>query len=161
MPLNKIHKHARISWTLSRHLSLSSIAPGRSSRLHPVLAQSCFRSVLVCHPTLDHPCEVDHWSVYEFVFTSPAVYLIRLILMVFEMSGRWPYRCCFVGCCLWDLFNKARSILVQLPSSLFSIRLVSVHVVHPYSSIDTTAAWKNYVLFYRIGLTSIWSKGYQ
>ena len=25
---------------------------------------------------------------------------------------------------------------------LFSIRLVSVHVVHPYRSIDTTAAWK-------------------
>ena len=24
----------------------------------------------------------------------------------------------------------------------FSIRLVSVHVVHPYSIIDTTAAWK-------------------
>ena len=29
-----------------------------------------------------------------------------------------------------------------LPSSFFSSRLVSVHVVHPYSSIDTTAAWK-------------------
>ena len=27
-------------------------------------------------------------------------------------------------------------------SSFFSSRLVSVHVVHPYSSIDTTAAWK-------------------
>ena len=26
---------------------------------------------------------------------------------------------------------------------LFSIRLVSVHEVHPYSSIATTAAWKN------------------
>ena len=25
---------------------------------------------------------------------------------------------------------------------LFSICLVSIHVVHPYSSIDTTAAWK-------------------
>ena len=29
-----------------------------------------------------------------------------------------------------------------LPSSLFSICLVSVRVVHPYSSIDTTTAWK-------------------
>ena len=25
---------------------------------------------------------------------------------------------------------------------LFSIRLIRVHVVHPYSSIDMTAAWK-------------------
>ena len=43
---------------------------------------------------------------------------------------------------LWDLFNIARSILVQLLSSFFFISFVSVHVVHPYSSIDTTAAWK-------------------
>ena len=48
-----------------------------------------------------------------------------------------------------DMFNIAHSILVHLPSSFFSIRLVNIHVVHPYSSIDTTAAWKkNCVLFY-------------
>ena len=29
-----------------------------------------------------------------------------------------------------------------LAVKLFSIRLVSVHVVHPYCSIDTIAAWK-------------------
>ena len=71
----------------------------------------------------------------------------------FEMGGRWPYSYCFVGCCFQDLFNITRSIFV--PSSLFSIRLVTVQVVHPYSNMDTTAAWKNYVLFYRIGLTFI------
>ena len=27
-------------------------------------------------------------------------------------------------------------------SSFFSIRFVSIHVVHPYSSTDTTADWK-------------------
>ena len=32
---------ARISLTFSRHPSLSSIASGRSSRLHHALAQSC------------------------------------------------------------------------------------------------------------------------
>ena len=58
------------------------------------------------------------------------------------MGVRWPYSCYFVGCCLQDLFNIVRSILVSLPSSFFSIRLVSVPVVHPYSSIDTTTAWK-------------------
>ena len=35
-----------------------------------------------------------------------------------------------------------RSILVQLPSSFFSMHLVSFYVLHPYSSIDTTAAGK-------------------
>ena len=44
-------------------------------------------------------------------------------------GGKWPYSCCFVGCCLQDFFNIACSILVQLPSSFFSIHLV-VYVVH-------------------------------
>ena len=34
------------------------------------------------------------------------------------------------------------SILVELPSSFLSICVVSGHVVHPYSSIYMTAAWK-------------------
>ena len=38
--------------------------------------------------------------------------LVRLLWIVFVMSGRWPYNCCFVGFCLQDLFNIARSILV-------------------------------------------------
>ena len=58
------------------------------------------------------------------------------------MGGRWPYSWCLVGCCCQDLFHIARNILVELPSSFFSSRLVSVQVVHPYSSIDTTAAGK-------------------
>ena len=68
--------------------------------------------------------------------------LVRLILIVFVMGSKWPYSCCFMGCCLQDLFKIARSILVKLSWSFFSIRLVSVRVVHPYSSIDTIAAWK-------------------
>ena len=58
------------------------------------------------------------------------------------MGGKWPYSCCFVGCCLQDLFSIACSILVYLPSSFFSIRSDSVYVVHPYSAIDSTAALK-------------------
>ena len=68
--------------------------------------------------------------------------LIRLTWIVFVMGGRWPYSWCFVGCCRQDLFSIACSILVYLQSSLFSSRFVSVQVVHPYSRIDTTAAWK-------------------
>ena len=30
----------------------------------------------------------------------------------------------------------------NMPSTFFSIHLVSVHVMHPYSSIDTATAWK-------------------
>ena len=70
-----------------------------------------------------------------------AVFLC-LTWIVSVMGGRRPYSWCLVGCCRQDLFNIARNILVQLPSSFFSRRLVNVQVVHPYSSIDTTAAWK-------------------
>ena len=68
--------------------------------------------------------------------------LVRLIWIVLEMGGRWLYSWCFVRCCFQDVFNIARNILVQFPSSFFSIRLVSVHVVQPYSKIDLIAAWK-------------------
>ena len=41
---------ARISLTLSRHSSLSFIASGRSSRLHPVSSHSCCMYVRDCRP---------------------------------------------------------------------------------------------------------------
>ena len=69
-------------------------------------------------------------------------YLVCLTWIVFVMGSRWPYSWGLMGCCRQGLFNIARSILVQLPSSFFSSHLVSVQVVHPYGSIDTTAAWK-------------------
>ena len=52
---------------------------------------------------------------------------------------------------------------VVLPSSLFFIRLANVHVVHPCSSIDTTAAWKklHFFFFHRSGLTSVWPITYR
>ena len=98
------------------------------------------------------------YIAYEFVLTSPAVTRMSgsSKLDSFVMGGRWPYNCCFVGCCLQDLFHIARSILAFLPSSFFSIRLISVHVLHPYSSMDTNASWKKLHFIYRSGLTSIW-----
>ena len=62
--------------------------------------------------------------------------LVCLSWIVFVMGGRWPHSYCFVGFCLQDFFNIAHRILVFLPSSFFSVRLVSVRVVHPYSNID-------------------------
>ena len=58
------------------------------------------------------------------------------------MESRWPY-----GCCFKDLFNTARSILVQLPSSFFAVHYVSFNVVYPYSSMDMTAALKKKLRF--------------
>ena len=84
--------------------------------------------------------------------SSCLVYLTRI---VFVMGCRWPWSCFLFGFCLQDLFNTTGSILVQLLSSLYSILLDSVDMGHPYTCVDTTTAWKNCVLFYRSGLTSI------
>ena len=45
-------------------------------------------------------------------------------------------------CYFQDLFNIAHSILVQFLSCFFSMHLVNIHVVNPYSRIDTTTGWK-------------------
>ena len=139
--------------SLSRHSSLSSISSGRSSRLHPVSVPSFWRIVLVDRPTLARPCVGVHRRTSCMSCSS--------YLNVLEMGSRWPYNSCFVACCFQDLLIIARSILAQFLSCFFSIRSVSVHAVHPYSSIDTTAAWKKLRFFYRISLTSLWSITYR
>ena len=136
---------ARISLTLSRHFSLSFIASGRSSGLHPVSSHSCCMYFWAGRPTFAWPYAGVHrskslMSSFLLLRQCPAC-LFRLTCIVFVTRGSWPYSWCLVGCCCQDLFNIAGSILVWLPSSFFS-RSVSVQVVHPYSSIDTTAAWK-------------------
>ena len=56
----------------------------------------------------------QEYITYELLPTSPAVYRTSgsSILIVFVMGDEWPYRCCFVGCCLQDLFNISYSILL-------------------------------------------------
>ena len=82
-----------------------------------------------------------------FVFLKQfSACLVRLIWMLLEIGGEWPYSCCFLVCCFQDLFCTARSIFVQFLSSFFSICLVSIHVMHQYSRINPIAACKK--LFY-------------
>ena len=137
---------ARISLTLSSHFSLSFIASDRSSGLHPVSSQSCYMNDRAGRPAFARPYVGVHRSTFlmssSLLLQKCPACLFRLTWKVFVMGGRWPYSWCLVGCCHQDLFNIALNILVKLPSSFLSSRFVSVQVVHPYSSIDTTATWK-------------------
>ena len=120
--INKSHHNhyvmplALISLTLSRHFSLSFIASGRSSALHPLFSHSCYMYVLAGCPAFARPYVGIHRST-SLMSTSlllqqcPAC-LVRLIWIVFVMGGRWPYSWCFVDCCDQDLFNIAWNILV-------------------------------------------------
>ena len=75
--------------------------------------------------------------------------------MVLEMGGRWPYNCCFFGMLLpWLIqYGSWHSCAISV---FFSMCFVSVYLVYPNCSMDTTAAWKKIILFYRVGLTSLW-----
>ena len=96
---------------------------------------------------------------HEFVLASPAVSRMACLSywIVLEIGGKWPYNCCFVGCCFQDSFNIAHCILVQFLSRFSSINFASVHVVHPYSRINITAAWKKsrFILSYRSDFSMI------
>ena len=54
------------------------------------------------------------YITYELVPTSPAVSCMSgsSSFYSFRVDGRWPYSCCFVGCCFQDVFNIVRSIFV-------------------------------------------------
>ena len=107
---------ARISLTLSRYFSLSFIASGMSSGLHPVSSHSCWMYVRAGRPAFARP--------YVGVYTSTSLMssslllqqcpacMVRLTRIVFVIGGRWPYIWYLVGCCRQDLFKIARSILV-------------------------------------------------
>ena len=137
---------AQISLTLSRHFSLLCIASGRSSGLHLVYSHSCCMYVRAGRPDFARPYVGVHRSTSlmssSLLFQQCPACLVRITLIVFVMGGRWPYSWCLEGCCHQDLFKISRNILVWLPSSFFSSRFVSVQVVHPCNSIDTTVAWK-------------------
>ena len=86
---------ARISLTLSRHFSLSFIASGRSSGLHPVSSQSCCMYVQAGRPAFVRLYDGVHRrtsliSSSLLLQQCPAC-LFRLTLIVFVMGGRWQY----------------------------------------------------------------------
>ena len=99
-----IHHHhhvvppARISLTLSRHSSLSFIASGRSSGLHPVSSHSCCMYVRAGHPAFALPYVGVHRST-SLMSSSlllqqcPACWF-HLTWIVFVMGGWWPYIWC-------------------------------------------------------------------
>ena len=107
---------AWISLTLSCHSYLSSIASGRSSGYIPYRYRAVCMQVLAGRPAFARLCEVVHRSMSlmssSLLLQQCPACLVRLTWIVFVMGVRWPYSCCFVGCCLKDLFNIARSILV-------------------------------------------------
>ena len=105
---------ARISLTLSRHSSLSSIALGRSSGQQPVSSNSCWMYVRAVRPAFARPCVGIHKSTSlmssSLLLQQCPACLVRLTWIVFVIGGRWPYSWCLVGCCCQDLFRDCTQL---------------------------------------------------
>ena len=82
--------NSRTDWILHPWLGLQ----GRSSRLHPVSAQSCGMSVRAGRPAFPRPCEGVHRTTSltssSLLLQQCPACLVCLILIVFVMGGRWP-----------------------------------------------------------------------
>ena len=67
-------------------------------------------------PAFARPCEWFHWNTSlmssSLLLQLRPICFVCLIWIVFVLAGRWPCSYFFVGCCLQDVFNIARSILV-------------------------------------------------
>ena len=100
---------ARISLTLFRHFSLSFIASGRSSGLHPVSSHSCCMYVRAGRPAFAWPYAGVHrstslMSLFLLLQQCPAC-LATLTCIIFVMGSKWPYSWCLAGYCRQDLLQ--------------------------------------------------------
>ena len=97
---------ARISLTVSLHFSLSFIAFGRSSGLHPVSSYSCSMYVRAGRLAFAWPYVGVHRSTSlmssSLLLQQCPACLVCLTCIDFGMRGRWPYCWCLVGCCRQD-----------------------------------------------------------
>ena len=82
---------AQISLTLSLHVSLSFIASGRSSRLHPVSSHSCCMYVRAGRPAFDWPYAggPQEYITYDLVLASPAVSGMSGSFSLYSFRDRW------------------------------------------------------------------------
>ena len=100
---------ARISLTISPHFSLSFIASGRFSGLHPVSSHSFWMYVRAGRPAFARPYVGVHRSTSlmgsSLLLQQCPACLVRLTWIVFMMGGRLPYSWCLVKYCTLKLFQ--------------------------------------------------------
>ena len=93
-----------LSLSLSRYVSISSIAQGKSSRLHPVPLLSWYMQVLDGQPTMVSPWVRIHkrrlfMNLSLLLQQCPAIFF-RFTEIVWDMGGgNCLYACSFVWCC--------------------------------------------------------------
>ena len=162
---NHVVPLARISRTLSRHFSLSVIASGRSSGLHPVSSNSWCVYVRAGLPAYARPYVGVHRSTS---LMSSSLLLQQCPACLFRLT--WIVSCWEAGgrivVALWGVAARTCSMLLatflcnwSLTSSP-AVLLASKWCIHTAVSTRPQPG-RNCVSFYRSGLISIWSIAYR
>ena len=115
--VNHYHHHvpqARISLTLSRHFSLSFIASGKSSGLHPVSSHSCCMYFRAGRPAYVGVHRSTSLMSSSLLLQQCPACLVRLTWIVFVMGGWWPYSWCLVGSILYFRLNISDEVYWNL-----------------------------------------------
>ena len=75
-------------------------------------------------------------------FFSCIQHVLFVLLEWFLRWEMWPYCCCFLGVASEICLRRHIAFLYCSHLIFFSIRSVSIYIMHPYSSIDITTIWK-------------------
>ena len=109
---------APVPLTLSNQSSQEAIDLDKSSRSYLLSVPKWWVQVFAGRLTLVLIYVGAHWRT-AFMRSSFSSLQFRGCLgrsyRLFEMRSKWPYSCCFVGCCFQDLFKTARNVLVYYP----------------------------------------------
>ena len=136
--------------------SLLIIAPGNSCRRNLVCTDliKVLRGRLTTTLTLKKSSLESILVFFFFVFFLVFCWqyqagIVPLAWLINEIGGKWPCSCFFFFffffffvSCFQNSFSTARSNCVFFFFSFFSRHFVTVHMVHPFSSVDTARAQK-------------------
>ena len=134
---------ARISLTLSRHFSLSSIASGRSSGLQLASSHSYWMYVRAGRPAFAWPYVGVHRSTSPMSLSlllqqCPAC-LVSLTWIVFVIGGSWPYSWCLVGCCRQDLICSTFNYSIHYHFNPKGVVFLNLELLLSLNSRDVTS----------------------
>ena len=160
---------ARISLTLSRHFSLSFIASGRYSGLHPVSSHSCCMYVRAGRPTLAHPYVGVHRSTSlmssSLLLQQCPACLVRRTCIVFvgasvrTVGVSWGEIIVFKGFCLDVLFNTLFTLIDNSFCRALNppIFIFCKWIRHPVTSLYGVSARLQTKFFFTVLLKQFWN----
>ena len=127
---NKYHHHhhvmlvARISLTLSRYFSLSFIASGRSSELHPHIVAKCMFVLVVLLLHWPPHMVINIIYIYQYIYQMIFINMYHYYLLIYFLFNPQMFRgqiVTILNHLLWNKILFSKLTLIFFPSNLLHI----------------------------------------